>query len=62
LFRSVVAFSAHAIFPFIDIQANLDLEATAAFIQQRNHWIETQKQHGETESDDFTWANELTKG
>jgi hypothetical protein len=40
---SVFAFAAHAIFPFIDIDATLDLEATADFLQKRNHWIERAK-------------------
>jgi hypothetical protein len=40
---SVFAFAAHAIFPFIDIDATLDLEATADFLQKRNHWIENAK-------------------
>ena len=43
LFRSVIAFTLHAIFPFIDIQRSLDLEATARFIQEQNNWIENSK-------------------
>jgi len=44
LLASVAAFAIHAIFPFIDIERRLDLEATAAFLQQRNRWIEQAKQ------------------
>jgi len=43
LFRSVVAFTLHAIFPFIGIRKEHDLEATAAFILQQNDWIESQE-------------------
>jgi hypothetical protein len=45
LLASVAAFALHAIFPFIDIERRLDLEATAAFLQQRNRWIEQAKQN-----------------
>ena len=40
---SVIAFAAHAIFPFIDIDKTLDLEATVDYLQERNHWIEKAK-------------------
>ena len=43
LFGSVVAFALHGIFPFIDITKELDLEATADFINQQNQWIEGMK-------------------
>jgi hypothetical protein len=43
LLSSVIAFAVHAIFPFIDIDATLDLEATASFLLERNHWIESAK-------------------
>lgn len=43
LFSSVTAFAMHAIFPFIDIERHLDLEATSDFLQERNDWIESQK-------------------
>lgn len=43
LLNSVVAFALHAVFPFIDIERRLDLEATAAFIHERNDWIEQSK-------------------
>jgi hypothetical protein len=39
LFNSVSAFALHAIFPFIDIERRLDLEATSAFLLERNNWI-----------------------
>jgi hypothetical protein len=40
LLSSVLAFAWHAMFPFIRIECRLDLEATAAFIEERNRWIE----------------------
>jgi len=45
LFCSVVAFVLHAMLPFIDIERRLDLEATAAFIYERNEWIEGAKEN-----------------
>ena len=41
LLASVVAFGLHAILPFITIEPRLDLEATAAFLAERNRFIET---------------------
>jgi len=41
LLASVVAFALHAILPFLSIEPHLDLEATAAFLAERNHFIET---------------------
>lgn len=43
LFNSVIAFTLHGIFPFIDIRKELDLEATAKFISAKNNWIEDKK-------------------
>jgi hypothetical protein len=40
LLRSVVAFSLHALLPFITIDRQLDLEATSAFLLERNSFIE----------------------
>ena len=40
LSSSVIAFAVHAIFPFIDIDRTLDLEATVNFLHERNDWIE----------------------
>ena len=56
LLVSVVAFAIHALLPFITIESRHDLEATASFLEERNHWIETagqhqQSQHGDTGSD-----------
>jgi hypothetical protein len=45
LLYSVVAFAAHAVFPFIGIERSLDLTATSRFLQERNAWIEGSK-HG----------------
>jgi hypothetical protein len=44
LSNSVIAFALHGIFPFIDIKKELDLEATARFINAKNNWIEGKKQ------------------
>jgi hypothetical protein len=41
LLASVVAFALHALLPFISIEPRLDLEATSAFLVERNHFIET---------------------
>jgi hypothetical protein len=41
LLCSVLAFSLHAVLPFISIKPRLDLEATSAFLLERNHFVET---------------------
>jgi len=41
LFRSVLAFALHALLPCIKIDAKFDLEATSAFLLERNEFIET---------------------
>lgn len=41
LLTSVVAFALHAILPFLPIARRLDLGATAAYLAERNRWIET---------------------
>lgn len=38
---SVMAFALHAVLPFISIEPRFDLEATSAFLVERNHFIET---------------------
>ena len=43
LANTVIAFTLHAIFPFIDIKRELDLEETARFIEMQNEWIEGRK-------------------
>jgi hypothetical protein len=35
----VVAFVVHAILPFVPIERRLDLESTAAYLAERNQWI-----------------------
>ena len=40
LLRSVLAFSVHALLPFITIDRQFDLEATSAFLLERNAFIE----------------------
>ena len=53
LLVSMIAFALHAMLPFISIESRFDLEATAAFLEERNHWIETAKdrQHDRPEHD-----------
>ena len=41
LLTSVIAFALHAVFPFITIERRFDLEATSAFLLERNNFIET---------------------
>ena len=41
LLTSVVAFALHALLPCLGIARRLDLEATAAYLDERNRWIET---------------------
>jgi hypothetical protein len=41
LLSSVVAFALHALLPFITIERRFDLEATSAFLLERNRFIET---------------------
>lgn len=43
LLMSVLAFAAHATLPSISIKPRFDLEATAAFLAERNVWIETSR-------------------
>jgi len=50
LLMSVVAFAVHAILPFISIESRLDLESTAAYLAERNRWIETAKNTARTEA------------
>lgn len=40
LFASTVAFAIHALMPFIPIRPQLDLEATAARLLERNRFVE----------------------
>ena len=42
LLRSVLAFAIHALMPWITIEKQLDLEATSAFLLERNDFIETE--------------------
>ena len=41
LLVSVVAFTLHALLPFIPIAPRHDLEATTAYLVERNQWIES---------------------
>lgn len=40
LLRSVIAFTVHAMLPFITIERRFDLEATSRFLLERNRFIE----------------------
>jgi len=51
LANCVIAFTLHAIFPFIDIKKELDLEETARFIALQNDWIESKKHETQQESE-----------
>ena len=41
LLTSVIAFALHALIPCIKIERRFDLEATSAFLLERNNFIET---------------------
>jgi len=43
LMISVAAFAVHAMLPFIPILPRHDLEATTAYLSERNDWIESAK-------------------
>jgi hypothetical protein len=45
LLKSVLAFALHALLPFITIERQFDLEATSAFLLERNRFIETAAAH-----------------
>lgn len=46
MLRSVVALAVHAMLPFISIKPHLDLEATAAYLAERNRFIGTKASAG----------------
>lgn len=50
LLTSVIAFALHAMLPFITIERRFDLEATSAFLLERNHFIETAAAAGPPQS------------
>jgi len=50
LLSSVFAFTAHTIFPFIDIDKSLDLKAMVDYLQERNNWIENSKANNKVNS------------
>lgn len=41
LLLSVLSFALHALLPFVTIQRRFDLEATSAFLLERNRFIES---------------------
>ena len=53
LLMSVLAFAVHAMLPSISIKPRFDLETTAAYLTERNRWIETahDSAHHETSSE-----------
>lgn len=59
LWRSVFAFMMHAVFPFLKIDADVDLESTSEFIEERNHWIESKKRNSQYRPKD---KEEVTTG
>jgi hypothetical protein len=50
LLTSVVAFTLHAMLPLIPIAPRFDLESTAAYLAERNRWIETAKSTGHADA------------
>lgn len=46
----VLAFAIHALLPFISIEPRFDLEATSAFLAERNQWIGSAKESGRSRS------------
>jgi len=40
LLQSAFAFAIHAVFPFVSIERRLDLEATSAYLLERNEYVE----------------------
>lgn len=50
LFRSVLAFLVHALLPFVTIDRRFDLEATSAFLLERNDFIEAAAARGRDSS------------
>ena len=46
LLRSVLVFGLHAVFPFVSLPRELDLESTAAFLEESNRWIESAAANG----------------
>lgn len=46
LLRSVMAFTLHALIPRLKIERQLDLEATSAYLLQRNRFIEAAAEAG----------------
>lgn len=44
LLRSALAFVLHAVFPFVPIAPELDLEATSAYVLERNRFVEQSAQ------------------
>ena len=46
LLRSAVAFAIHGTLPFITIEKRLDLEATSAYLLERNDFIEAAAEAG----------------
>ena len=48
LLASVFSFAIHALLPWITIQRRFDLEATSAYLLERNHFIETAAAEGQS--------------
>jgi len=51
LLRTVSAFALHALLPFISIAPQFDLEASAAYLAERNRWIEAAHRNAHADAD-----------
>jgi hypothetical protein len=51
LFMCVLSFITHALFPFITIKRQFDLEATSAFLLERNRFIEAAAANSRTRTE-----------
>ena len=59
LLSSVIAFSLHAMFPFLHIARRLDFEATIDFIHGKNTWLEqvkSEKRHTSSKDNKYLAA------
>ena len=50
LLKSAFAFGVHAVLPFVSIPRELDLAATADFLEERNRWIASAAANGGKDS------------
>lgn len=57
---SALAFAIHGLLPFIGIQRQLDLEATAAYLAERNRFIESAAAAARRRAPAPEWSDGLT--